>query len=266
MQRDQERLYRTKILTILAEGRIAATLGGQTFQKLWREEEIGIPDGEYYELIWKLIQEGLVYLTPRFNNNKHLTDFAITLSTRGREYVDSEGEYEPDDPDGYLDLLRERIPDIDDLVFKYLQEALSTYRGDCLMATAVMLGCASERAVLLLGEAYIASQTQGVSQKFTDSFRSEKVKFGEKLRALRNQLEPITNEFPRRVQQQFSATLESMAGLIRHTRNEAGHPSGVELSRDQMRMNLHTAAYYVEIVYELISYFRSSVVSAQQTS
>ena len=255
MGRQKERDYRSRILTTLAQGAVIPTLGRNNLLRRWQEEGAGIPMEEFHELVWNLIRDGLIFLQPRCNNEKVITDFEMKLTTRGHQYLETAGEYEPDDPDGYLGQLRENMPDLDPIIQKYLQESLFAYRADCFLASAVMLGCASERAILLLGETYLESKHAKVSQPFREIFQSPKRKFGDKLEALRNQLEPIADQISVKPRRDIKAALDYMAEQIRQTRNQAGHPSGVELSRGQTRMNLHSAVYYMEVVYELIKYF-----------
>lgn len=76
----------------------------------------------------------------------HLTEY-------GKKVV-STTEYQPHDPDGYLARIKTDIPEIDEVIIRYLEESLSCYRKNLLLAAAVMLGCAAEKTILLFVQAY----------------------------------------------------------------------------------------------------------------
>jgi hypothetical protein len=103
------------------------------------------------EVLWQLVSDGLVfvdYTQPSPDN------WVWVLSERGQRVAASGADYEPDNPEGYLRVLRIRIPEIDEQVFLYVREALGAYAASCYLASSVMLGVASERAFQLLGESF----------------------------------------------------------------------------------------------------------------
>ena len=71
----------------------------------------------------------------------------------------SEEDYVPHDPEGYLRQIKEEIPDIDSTIIRYLEEALGCFKAGHLLAAAVMTGCAAEKAMLLLIDAFGAALT-----------------------------------------------------------------------------------------------------------
>lgn len=71
----------------------------------------------------------------------------------GRRFLQT-SEYSPYDPDGYLRRLKLEISDVDEIIFRYVEESLKCLRMDCLLAAAVTIRCASEKAMLLLIEQF----------------------------------------------------------------------------------------------------------------
>jgi hypothetical protein len=265
MDRQRERELRRLILEGLAEERNPPDIARNLLVKRLREEGQTITELEEYEIIWLLVREGLVFLEPDFNNDKHLQNFRIHLTERGKRFIEESGQYQPDDPDGYIQLLEERCADLDPLVKDYLQEAVLSYRAQCYLAATVMLGCASEQVIVSLGDAFILVNENQINQRFTDSFRSQRTKFSAKLAGLRDQLLPRKHELPAQVQGKFEQALQTMAEFIRLTRNEAGHPTGVAMSEDQVRINLTTAGFYFELIEEMRAHFVGIVKSPSET-
>jgi hypothetical protein len=63
-------------------------------------------------------------------------------------------EYQPHDPSGYLALLKQQVPGVNSDAVRYLDESLQCFQRGTLLASAVMLGCAAEKAALLLIEGF----------------------------------------------------------------------------------------------------------------
>lgn len=91
--------------------------------------------------------------TSNANGDKPMMWPFCTLTPYGARVITVD-EWQPYDPDGYLDALKRAVPNVDATILRYLSESLGCLNRDLLLASAVMLGCASEKAVLLLGEAF----------------------------------------------------------------------------------------------------------------
>jgi hypothetical protein len=60
----------------------------------------------------------------------------------------------PYDPEGYVRVLRAKVPTIDDITLAYIGEAVAGYNRRHLLSATITLGVASENLMLLLIEAY----------------------------------------------------------------------------------------------------------------
>ena len=80
------------------------------------------------------------------------------LTERGRAAVAS-GAPQPYDPDGFIGFFDKKNPAADHVLRDYVIEAVKAFNVGCLKASAVMLGCASEKCILLLLDAFAGAIT-----------------------------------------------------------------------------------------------------------
>lgn len=208
------------------------------------------------EILWELLIQGVLgpgidSPNPNFPNI-HVTEYGMRCLERN--------EILPHDPNAYLEGLGQRIgQQIDDIISTYVCESLSTFLGAYYLASAVMLGVASERCIDLLIEAYLnaianASRKEGFKRKVNKAGRGIKVRFD----TLRNEL--IALNLPTQLKDALDIQLSGIFTLIRYGRNDAGHPTGRKVDRDEAHGNLLLFPQYLKRVYELIDYFKSNQV------
>lgn len=168
-------------------------------------------------------------------------------------------EYEPHDQTGYLDRLRQEMPAIDADIVRYLDESLQCFKLGTLLAAAVMLGCAAEKAMLLLIDAYGSAIQDATKQKSFDKDVQTRM-ISRKYQALWKRLEPSISDLPADLRDDLHTVLDRVFDLIRTTRNEAGHPTGKSVDRDAMRANLLLFPSYCRRVYGLIDHWAKNPV------
>ena len=131
---------------------------------------------------------------------------------------------DPYNPDGYLKHLLSYCS-LSDIANSYIQEALMTYAANCLKATSVMVGCASEAIILDLRDAIIARlNTLGrtVSNNLID-WRIKNV-----IKQIQEELDRQKINMPRPLPEEYESYFTAFVGQIRLARNEAGHPSNID--------------------------------------
>jgi hypothetical protein len=214
--------------------------------------------GEYsliHELIWTFIIQGI--LVPGTDDNNSTLPF-IRLTEYGRRCI-AEQQILPHDPEGYLRDFDAAVPAADPIIREYLTEALQCFLRDLNRAAAVMLGAASEQAILQLIDSYSASiqdanrKAQVLSQidKATSIFRKYEVYD----RGFSN----VKGRMPKQLADNADSLLRGVFDLIRNSRNEAGHPaSGIFVSRDTNYSHLRLFIPYCRRVYELIHWFQQN--------
>lgn len=121
------------------------------------------------EAIWGLIIQGL--LVPGLDDSNQGWPF-LRLTEYGARCV-AEDRILPHDPDDYLREFQTIIPSADTTIVEYLTESLQCYIHGLYRAGAVMLGGASEKAVLLLLESYNNSITDPTAKQRFESDSQE---------------------------------------------------------------------------------------------
>lgn len=162
-------------------------------------------------------------------------------------------EYQPHDPDGYLARIKDQTPGIDEVIIRYLEECLSCFEKNLLLAAAVMLGCAAEKTVLLLIEVYGDSLSGEDKKKYEKE--TEPFMISRKWKALWKRLEPLSSALPNGLGDDLGTILERVFDIIRTTRNDVGHPTGKVVERETVHANLLLFPIFAKRVYALIRHF-----------
>ena len=99
-------------------------------------------------VFWSLVFQGVIVLGERASTTA--TGFPwFFLSEYGKECADSRTVV-PHDQGHYLASLKAKIPDLDDTILFYLVESLKAFNYELLTSCIITLGCASEKAFLIL--------------------------------------------------------------------------------------------------------------------
>ncbi len=78
-------------------------------------------------------------------------------------------------------------------------------------------------------------------------------KFGE----FRKKLEPRKGQLPDEFQDAMALHLDAVADLLRRNRNDAGHPTGKPVDKDDCYITLQMAAAYLGTIYGLKTHFET---------
>jgi hypothetical protein len=207
------------------------------------------------EVIWSLIVQGV--LVPGSDDIRQGWPF-LRLTEYGRRCVD-EDRILPHDPDGYLREFQKAIPNADPAVIEYLTESLQCFIHGLNRAAAVMLGGASEKAVLLLIESYTNSISDIPTRQRFESEVQKTQSIFRKYEFFDKQFSGIKNRMPKMLAENVDSLLRGVFDLIRNSRNDAGHPaSGTLLDRDLVYSHLRLFIPYCERIYGLIGWFETN--------
>lgn len=205
------------------------------------------------DIFWDLIIEGLVRPGLEDGVNQGLPWYHV--SEHGKNVLTNQPP-QPYDPDGYLTEIR-AIPNIDEVIISYLEESLKAFRIHCHLSSAITLGCASEKAFLLLIEACKASISDSTErsnfEKKTDTLAIKR-KHDEFRKILETKIVP---DLPKELKENLDTYLIGLFSIIRSTRNDAGHPSGKEIRREHLYAHLVTFPNYLKKVYDLIDWLNN---------
>lgn len=260
---------RAWVYQFLAQGSLNGNLGGIETQIKVHLEQCGeFPSGptgfhreidnsikdKIREIVWGLIVQGI--LVPGANNQQaNLPFFQIT--EWGRKCLES-GEYLPHDSGLYIARLKSQIPGVDSSIVLYLQESLSSFRAGVHLASAVMTGVASEKTLLLMRGTVEAAITDGGRKvKFAENTKDKPIKRVSD--EIWKRLEPVHEQIARDLSREdLRAELSGTFDLIRKTRNEAGHPTGREISREEAHNLLLLFPQYCKAAYTVMDWLKAN--------
>lgn len=202
-------------------------------------------------ILWDLIIEGIIRPGLADGNNNDFPFFHVT--EKGESILSSE-TVTPYDPDSYIKQLSKDIDNIDDIVIKYLEESLNTFRIGCYLSSTIALGCASEKAFLLLIESFKnAMNNHDSREKFSKAVEGKTIKrqYDEFMKYYNSTFKSRLNGDLR---EGFDTTVLGVFEMIRMNRNDAGHPTGKQIERDILYSNIIVFRSYIKKIYQLINW------------
>lgn len=179
----------------------------------------------------------------------------LQLSASGRAYLES-GDIVTHDPTRYIGRVRTAMTPPDPVVLLHADEAVRGWVAGLNRSCAVMLGCASERLVLILAEGIAASGlapwaaglSRDLGARESDASRPTPIStVFDHVRVCVLELKKqrrLSWSTGDALERRLSAIFDSTRGL----RNDAGHPSGVEVSSDDAHARLLLFPGYCEFV------------------
>lgn len=205
------------------------------------------------QVVWDLIIERI--LTIGHNGCNDSWPF-LRLTEQGKRVIESGDTIFVYDIDGMLKKLKTTIPDVDPIIVNYFSECLNTYRIDALLASSVMLGCATEKAITLLYDAYANWVKNKFSEKeYQNLEKCQSKVISKKFDTLTNSIKSHTNDIDDALIEDFDLFVNALFAIIRKNRNEAGHPTGKRVDRDELRSMIYVFTNHCKKIYEYIDYF-----------
>ncbi|RNI27376.1 hypothetical protein EFA69_14650 [Rufibacter immobilis] len=204
------------------------------------------------EIIWNLIVERVVTIGDYHNDSWPW----LSLTDYGKTVIGSL-QPTPHDPSGYMDRLKREVPELDGIIETYLSESIRTYSINQLLSSTITLGCASEKALLLLIDTYAETFRNGQAGQ----------RFGKRVEGkfIKTQYEEFDKDFKRHLGQLpyelrdgYTNTLLGVFEMIRRNRNSAGHPTGKQIDKDTLFANLQVFIPYCKYIYDLKEYLEES--------
>ena len=182
-----------------------------------------------HQVVWDLIVQRVLTIQNASGNYSWST---VSLTQFGVEVL-PEQRWSPYDPDGYLKELANKAPKLVKLCEMYIAEALTCFRGGAYLATAVMLGAASEGNVLDLLRRFHSAMVKAAMSEHTgyqDKIRKAH-SFYEKYQVFLRYFGSVKGKLPGSLGDDWEGQMDGVLHLIRHYRNDAGHPTGSTVER-----------------------------------
>ena len=169
------------------------------------------------------------------------------------------GEILPFEIERFPEILVERIPEIDPVIVRFVKETILCFKAGSLIASAFLLGAASEKAVLILVDTYAnAISEEKAKTRFKERISNRFISriFDEFKRSLKSSKnKPIDQEWA----QDIEIKVESIFQFCRICRNEAGHPHlPPNIDKGVLLANMGQFIKYVEDLYQMIRWYKEN--------
>ena len=188
------------------------------------------------QAIWELIAQQVLIPGPDASkdllNNLMLTDYGREVFERVRY------DYLPYDPDGYLREIGKRVRGLKETARMYLAESLQAFNRCLPLASAVMLGAASEDVFLQASDALMGTLHGEDKSNYEELAKKRNIKalfdkFREHVDVMKRR-----GELPRPIKDTLEADWDGIFHLIRNNRNDAGHPARPNVTLGDARCGL----------------------------
>ncbi len=207
------------------------------------------------EKIWEYVLSGV--LAPGSPSSGYNIFFPyLHLTNYGKKVM--EENVNPYSADDYINNIRNISGDLFDAVSElYLFESLKSFQFNCYLAAMILLGGFSEKIFLnFLDEFKSCVQDQTKKNKI-DKQKFISGKFNEFLKIIK----PLKNQLSDDVKHNLELWLSSFFNYVRITRNEVGHPTGKEMSREEIYAMLLIFPSYLKNLIELLNHFKSNPIN-----
>lgn len=209
-----------------------------------------------FETIWKMILDNIVIPVETNYSHANIENWGLRITLYGKKFLDQAEFYF--DPDGYRALLRRSANPLDSIIEQYATEALKCFKQKLTFASAVMIGAAAEKAVLLLYEAIIES-----AEDPNTKTRLQKAMNGTaRMPTIYNTIERATEKFQKTIEEFDPKAIEcavhhmkSFADMVRRQRNNAVHPVTADVDETLVLLSINTFPVALEITHRLRSFF-----------
>jgi hypothetical protein len=190
---------------------------------------------------WELARIGVIALLGSGAESSYAQAPLFVLTDRGRALL-SDGASSPHDADRFLSTLRRRVGTPDAVALSYVEEAIGAWKTGLYRASAVMLGCACERVIIVLAEKLRDIGVSPYSERLTKMLGADKpANISDVFTVVREGLEAAVDD--RRLPKEFGQDiidrrLTPVFERARRLRNRSGHPTGDEVHAEEAEAGL----------------------------
>ena len=201
------------------------------------------------EIIWELLLQGV--LAPG-KNSLNLNLPFVHVTEYGARCLE-EDALVLHDPDGYLERLEQHVSDpLDEVVRESVRESLLAFLAGRFIAAAAMLGMAAERCLDLVIVAYLEAVADPARKHAFEGALKGAAGIQDRFDIVKKEL--VALSLPKELRDALDPLWSGLSGLVRYTRDDAGHPVVRAVDRSTVHANLLLYPQYCKQVYELIGH------------
>jgi hypothetical protein len=197
------------------------------------------------DVFWDLFRQGAITLGLDSNN----TNWPFfRLSYFGQKTLASQSPWRFHDTSSYLTLVRRDAPALSEQANVYLEEAVQAFYAQCLLASCVMLGVAAEAEFLRLLED--CEKFPNLGNRFSKASKKERMISG-KIRQFLIAIDDIKADLGKQATEDLDINFTTIQSVLRIARNEAGHPSPSNPSRENVYVYLQLFVPFARQLFRL---------------
>jgi hypothetical protein len=206
-----------------------------------------------YEIFYELSLERII--VPDSNAGAYQWPF-YRLTKHGRAVLQNGGDLTYD-PHGYVERVKTQVPHVNSIVTFYLEQAVICFSYRLLPAAAVMLGCAAEKMILDLTDAFLGALTHQTERDNMQKDLNKARHITQIYEVLWKRMAPRRKQFPYRLEENLEERLSAVFYQVRKVRNDSGHPTGYRPDEDEVHGNLILFSGYAELMYGLMDHLKT---------
>lgn len=196
------------------------------------------------EIVWDLIVQRIITISDT-------QGYAwLRITEYGKRIIES-NEITPYDRDGYIASIKHKAPKISTLALDYIQEAMTCFRSGAQRAASVMLGVASEEIFSDMIRSFEKKYSKNILPSDYKPFKQVKDLFGKSF-------EPLKKDLPQDLKNNIDNTIGGIYELIKKMRDDSGHPTDAEISRDEVYANFLVLPLYAERIYKVVNFYENN--------
>lgn len=202
---------------------------------------------------WEYVIKG--FIAPGLDQY-NILDFRAHLTDIGKKMIYE--EINPYSEEKYVTDIRKRAKIlIDDDAEIYLIESVKSFNYYCYLGAMVLLGGFSERIFVNFLQRFIETIKNEDDRK-TFEEKVENKFIATKFKEFMKYIEKFNNIMPKNLKNQLSIWLNNFFDYVRRVRNEVGHPTGYEVSREEILAMFLTFPRYLENLNLLLNFFQEN--------
>ena len=186
----------------------------------------------------------------------------LLLTKRGRSFLEK-GEKSPHNPQKYYNYFKDKVNQPDIIVMTYLDESVGAWANGLYRSCVVMLGCACERLILILAQVvsnYEIPPWSDRLKKMIEKSRQTPVSVSQLFDEAREALLNLAGDkkLSGKLADSIERKLTPIYNLSRGLRNQAGHPSGDEVSSEDAEGCLLLFPGFYFLVEDITKYLKNN--------